>query len=119
VCRIGGLEIQRGSDGIRCAGELGDKRITSNLLGGSIMLSNSLREALESILYALVSNRLIELNKRSRTDHISVQQNSEFAGWFLGHLDSYPYYYAGICADSIVGEFGEQVDGDTRRDNGT
>ena len=74
-----------------------------------------MREALESILYALVSNRLIELNKRSRADHISVQQYREFAGRFLSHVDPCPYIYAGMCADSIVGEYGGQVDGDTRR----
>ena len=83
------------------------------------MLSNSLREALESILYALVSNRLIELNKRSRADHISVQQYRELAGRFLSHVDPCPYNYAGMCADSIVGEYGEQVDGDTRQYIGT
>jgi hypothetical protein len=119
MCRIGGVEIQGSSDGIRCPGELGDKRITSNLLGGSIMLSNSPREALKSILYALVSNCLIELSKRSRADHISVQQYRELAGRFLSHVDSCHYNHAGKCADSIVGEYGEQVDGDTRRYIGT
>jgi hypothetical protein len=72
VCRIGGLEIQRGSDGIRCPGELGNKRITSNLLGGSIMPSNGLRETIESVLYAFVSNRLIELDESSRANYICV-----------------------------------------------
>ena len=83
------------------------------------MLSNSLREALESILYALVSNRLIELNKCSGADHISVQQYRELTGGFLSHVDPCPYNYVGMCADSIVGEYGEQVDGDTRRYIGT
>jgi len=41
-----------------------DKRITSDLLSGSIMLSDGLREALEGILYACMGNRFIELDER-------------------------------------------------------
>ena len=66
-------------------------------------------------MYAFVSNCLIELDEPGRANYISMQEYREFAGWFLSHGYPCPYNYLGMCADSIVGEFREQVGDAARR----
>jgi hypothetical protein len=68
------------------------------------MYSDGFRETLEGIPDAFVSDGFIELDKRSRADHIGVQQYRELAGWSFSHENPYSLSSAGICDDSILGD---------------
>ena len=82
---IGGLESKRCTNRIRHSSELGDKCIASILMGDPAMAGDGFRESPESILNALVGERLIQLDECSRANYIGVQDVSELTCRLFSH----------------------------------
>ena len=70
---IGRLKGKRGTNRIRGFGKLRDKRVPSNLMRGSPMTDDGLRETSEGVLNALVSNGFVRLDECRRAHHVGVQ----------------------------------------------
>ena len=56
-------------------------------MGDATVSGDDPRESFKCVLNALVSEGLMELDERSRADHIGMQENSEFTCWFGAHND--------------------------------
>jgi hypothetical protein len=74
---IGGLESQRGTDGIRRSSKFSNQCVASNLVSDPIMAGNGFGESSKRILNAVVSKCLIQLDERSGADNIGVQEDSK------------------------------------------
>ena len=86
---------------IRRPGELSNQRITPYLVRYAAVGFDGFGEAVESILNALMSECLIELDERSRAHHIGVQEDGELSRQTF-FLAEEPFLELGRTRNSIA-----------------